>query len=73
MKHKPGRSTLKAPRMQRVLKCLKQGGWWRGYELDQIAHVTNSAGIISSLRFEGMKIQKRPVAGKNFCEWKLVK
>ncbi len=71
--HKIGRSTLKAPRLQRVLKCLKRGGWWRGGQLDWEACVTNAAGVISALRLEGVKIKKRAVPGRAFCEWKLEK
>jgi len=65
--------TLAAKRQQIVLKALKQGGWCTGLVLTIRAkeYIPNIAEAISALRFNGVKIEKRAVPGKRYCQWRL--
>jgi len=65
--------SLKSSRQQKVLKALKKGGWCSGLTIVLRAgeYINNVAEAISALRFNGIEIESRPVAGKRHFEWRI--
>ncbi len=72
-KRKHHGSLKSSQRQQAVLKATTKGRWYSAMDLVRLANKPNPAEIISALKANGVKIEKRQVntGDKRYCEWRI--
>ena len=72
-KRKHHGSLKSSKRQQAVLKATRKGRWYSALDLVKISGRANPAEIISALRANKVKIEKRDVntGDARYCQWKI--
>lgn len=71
-KTKHHRGSLKSSeRQQKLLKATRRGRWYSAMDLTRLTGLPNCAEVISALRLNGVKIEKRPIPGEKCVQWKI--
>lgn len=63
-------ATMRSPRLQRVLGCLKRGGWWSTRQLIEYARVCAVNSVISELRANGYAIETETKRWRGRTIWR---